>query len=305
VKIYWQGTDITRYVQVKDCIHQEASGGESDLLDLTMRGAASWNRWAPETDDRIQILHKGYDTGTLYLTAVWSEGDQYRALASSARAGAAGRKWAGYAGKTLNEIMVSCAAEYGMSAGIYGMSGGIVYPWLTREGEGGTAFLNRILTMEGAGLKCVGGAMRAIYIPWAQLRTPQIEIAVNAGNDGARWIQRENVKWGRVRIKSPYGTGLAIDTAAGGRPEKVITGLPVRDNVTAGRWARGILLNHNRKAETLEINMDLNGRFQAMERVSVRGDTGAYGEWIIDRVEHDLVNERTRAEMVRCIDTIL
>lgn len=305
MRIFWQGTDITEHVKIEGCVHQESSDGESDLLDLTMRGAASWHRWAPETDDRVRVVHKGYDTGTLYLTAAWAAGDRYRVLASSLRAGAAGKKWAGYRNKTLNELMVSCAAEYGMSAGIYGISGGILYPWLTREGEGGAAFLNRILAMEGTALKCVGGAMRAIYIPWAQKREPQIQIAVNVGNDGATWRLRENEKWGRTVIRGPYGTGWATDTAAAGRPEKVITGLPAMDDVTARRWAMGMLLSHNRKAETLEVEMDLNGRFQAMERVTVNGNTGAWGEWIIDKTEHDLVNEKTRAEMLRCVDTIL
>lgn len=301
MQLIWQGKDITQYTQIRGCIHREAAHGAGDLLEIRMGRAESWHRWDPETDDTIRVKHKGYDTGTLYLHSVIPEGEEYRVLALSLKSAARRRAWAGYRDVTLRRLLHNLAAGCGMKDGIYGTEGLYAYPWAEQRDEGAAAFLDRMCRMEGMALKTVGGAFRAIDIRWAQNRTPAANIVLKAGQDGARWQRNEGEKWGRVKVITPWAESSATDTEAMGRPEKVICCTGARDAATAGRWARGLLLDHNREAETLEIEMGLNAKLTAMERITIGGNTAANGDWLVDEAEHNLIDERTTARLLRAL----
>ncbi len=304
MQIYWQGQDITEYVSIAGCVHRECSRGGNDLLDLTMRNAATWFSWGPETDDAIRITHKGYDTGTLYLHTLIPDGDGFRVLATSTKSGAQRQAWGSYRGYSFLELMNRIAGESGMTGYLYGTEGKWTYPYLERENEGPGAFLDRVGGWENICVKAVGGSFRGIYLPWAQQRDATAEITVKAGQEGARYTRREREKWGKVTVRGIGFESWAADAEETARPEKVITTLPAADRATAGRWARGILTAHNRDCESLDIDMVLNARFMAMERVDVVGNTAANGEWIVDTAEHDLKEEKSRIRMVRCIKSI-
>ena len=72
----------------------------------------------------------------------------------------------------------------------------------------------------------------------------------------------------------------------------------------AGRWARGLLLHHNRRAETLRLQSELNAGLTAMARIDIESATDMDGAWIVDEVEHDMVDSRTTARLLRCLTTI-
>ena len=105
---------------------------------------------------------------------------------------------------------------------------------------------------------------------------------------------------------SPYAEASAYDAAVeDNHNQLVISSAPVLNNAQAGRWARGKLLCFNRKCESLMIRNTFNLGFTAMERVDIDSQQSLYGAWIIEEVEHDLINLKTTATMRRCIDTII
>ena len=83
-----------------------------------------------------------------------------------------------------------------------------------------------------------------------------------------------------------------------------ISGLAVDNDAQARRWAKGILLAHNRQSEILTIEMDFNPGYTAMVRADVSSRTDANGAWIIESVEQNLLDGRTKARMLRCVTTI-
>ncbi len=111
------------------------------------------------------------------------------------------------------------------------------------------------------------------------------------------------MSWTGVTIDTPFGKGSARDGGATGQ-SVVISDLAVDSDAMAYRWARGILLAHNRQAEVLNIEMDFNPGYTAMVRIDVKSTTDAAGNWIIDNVEQNLLDGRTKAKMLRCVSTI-
>ena len=107
-----------------------------------------------------------------------------------------------------------------------------------------------------------------------------------------------------LEVLSPHAWGRATDTAAENGLPRTEALLAARDAATAGRWARGLLLSANRQLERLTVMQDFHSSWTAMVKVEITGDTAANGAWLIDEVHHDFVNGTSRAELLRCVETV-
>lgn len=304
MQIWYEGVDITGSVIPRACVHKDVSHGKADVLEITFRRAAAWHRWNPETDDRIRVIHDGYDTGRLYVNTVVPEAEQYRLIATSLPSVALRKAWASYRDIELNDLVHKMAMLCGLKDKLYGVEGRTVYAYLQRENEGCAAFLERIGRMEGIALKTYNGAFRGIGIEYAQKMDVTRKWDLDADQDGIRYQHQPARKYSSLTVVSPYAEATAKDDGATKGSSITIAGLPAMDNVTAGRWARGLLLSHNRQADRLRLTTRFDPGVTAMTRADITGNTGAKGKWLIDEVEHDLYNEITTVNLLRCITTV-
>lgn len=302
--LIWNGVDITGRVDITGCIHRDYSHGRCDCLELTMDRAAEWYAWKPEPDDEIIYTDGYYSTGRLYLNSVAPEGDQFRVFATATRQAAAQRAWEVFAGETFGSIIRKCAAECGMDGKIFGMNEALPYPFVVRQNTGCAAFLDHIGQWEGAAIKALDGAFRAVGIEYAQALEPVMEIDIISRTPGTRYARRQRRRLSALKVVSPYAEATARDRTAERAGMETVAYLPAMDGGMARRWAHGLLLMRNREAETLELTQGINLAMTALIRVDVTGSTPMAGKWIIDHVEHDFINRQSKASLCRVIDTI-
>lgn len=305
MKIYYQGTDITDSVQVKSCIARDNGGGRSDSLTIEFNNAASWHGWGAAEDDQIFVTHNGYDSGAMYVNHVIPEDDVYTIIASSLPCKAREKGYRSFYKKSIEEIMRQCAMESNMDFRIYGIDGKTIIPYIERNNEGCAAFLDRLLTLEGAALKCVNGRYSAIGIAHAQEREVLQTVQLAATQEGIQYIKKGTAYKG-IKVITPYASGSAVDNNV---PENHSWGticgeLPARNNIQAARWARGKLLASNRQCEELTMQTDFNAGLTALIRIDIESNADTDGQWLVQDVEHDFVNLKTTATMRRCIWSI-
>ena len=305
MNIWYEDVDITGKVIPSACVHKDVSHGKADVLEIVFRRSAAWHRWQPETDDKIQITSENYNTGVMYVNTLVPEGDQFRLIATSLPSKANRKAWDSYREISLGAILHRLAVECGMDSKLYGVEETLRYTYLQRENEGCAAFMEKLCQWEGIALKAYNGLFRGIGIEYAQRLPVAREWSLDAEQDGVRYIHQPGKKYAGVTIISPWAEATAKDTGADKGNQVTIAGLPARDAVTAGRWARGILLGHNRQADKLRILTALDAGATAMTRANINGNTGANGEWLIDEVEHDLYNENTTVNLLRVVDTVI
>ena len=303
MNLIYEGRDITQSVQILQCVHRDASVGRSDSLDIILNHAADWYRWKPKAGDTIEISHKGYTTGALYVNTVRPEGKEYRILATSLPPNAWQNAWRSYRQMTFEEIVTQCATECGMTGEVYGARFSTPYGHLQRKNTGAAAFLQRLCFLEGAALKAYNGKMQAIFIPYAQDQRTVRSLRLTGEETGLVYTHTPEAKRGFVRVVTPDFEVTVTDSGATGCKGKVISA-PAMDTITASRWARGVLLMCNREAETLEVSIGFDPAMTALARVEVIGNSAFAGGWLVDEAEHDLYNEKTRVKLVRCVTTV-
>lgn len=302
MQLIYEGTDITPFVNITRCVHRDVSHGRADSMELEMDHAEAWYRWKPQTDDSIRLRHGGFDTGKLYLNTVHPRGNKYVILATSLPAAARRKAWSTYRNETLKSLFEKCAAECGMEAKLFGVDGAVHYPFVLRQNEGCAAFLNRVGEWEGAAVKAFNGAFRAIGVDYAQQFEAAQKIRITTRQDGVTYTRRENTKYSGITISTIHAQASAYDALAIGHNQPLMTHLPARDGEQAGRWARGLLLMNNRRAEELTIEAGWNPNMSAMVRVDISGNTDATGRWIVDEAMHDFVNRRTFTKLMRVVE---
>ena len=303
VSLIYQGTDITDDVDIIECVCRDTSGRESDCLNLKVDHADRWFRWGPQKNDTLRVLRNGYDSGVLYLNTVIPEDGAYRIWATGAKSVPYPARWQAFEEKTLAAIMGTCAGELGMGARQSGVNGGILYEYLLRENLSAPVFLETLANREGAVLKALGGSYVAIGVAYAQGLPAMHEMELDDDQLDSEYIDRRDRNWSSVTIRTLFGTGSARDSAANGQ-SRIITDMTVDNSAQAYRWAKGLLMLHNRQSETLKIEMDFNPGYTAMVRIDVKSQTDAAGQWIIDETEQNLLDGRTKAKLLRCITSI-
>ncbi len=303
ITLIYEDADITDYVEIVGCVIRDVSGGEVDCVDLKVDHAERWLRWGPKKNDRIQVKRGGYSTTTLYLNTITLEDGTYRIYATGSKSLPMMTRWQVFEGKTLQSIMNVCAGEMNMEAKLYGISGAIRYDYLMRRNQTPTAFLEALAHNEGAVLKTLNGALVAIGVEYAQALPAMHMIELDIDQRDCTYIDRRDKALSSLRIDTPFGSGLARAKGADGL-NRVVTDIPVDGDAQAYRWAKGMLLAHNRKCEILRMESAFNSGYTAMARVDVESEAPADGQWIIDSVEHDLVENLSRTTMYRCITNI-
>lgn len=304
MQLIYENVDITAQVDIVSALNRDVAGCRCDGMEIVFEDGGKWMGWKPAEGDRMQVVLDGYNTGELFINTILPEEGRYRVFLSSMPKMAGGRRNASYEGKTLNEMMALCASECGMRSGLYGVDGGLRYPYLLRENESAPAFLSRILEREGATLKISGGEMKAIGVEYAQKREAVKSLEVKTDGPGCRYIRHERRRLQGLTIVSPYARASAVDRAEKRLIWDVRTDIPAENAAVAGRYARGLLLMNNRKAEEMTLQMEFDPAMTALERVDILSTGDAGGRWLVEDLEHDFINRKSRVKMLRCVESI-
>lgn len=302
MQVLYEGVDITDSVCVASATYADHAGGRMDELDIAFEQTENWLRWQPRAGDRIEVREGGVSTGEMYVHAVCPE-DKFLLRAYGARSAGRDARWKSFENLTLQAVAEETAGESGMKCALFGIDGSIKYHYLLRRHETPLAFLQRLATMEGAVLKCVGGKMNLIGIDYAQALNPVRKMNLSVAEQGLFYTNLEGKKIEQLGVNGPERIAWAWDNGAStGR--RMVLNEHCADMIQAKRWACGALKCGNRQCERIEITTEIDGALTAMMPVEIVSADLANGRWLVQEAAHDLVNRQTKAVFVRQIDSV-
>lgn len=304
MELYYEGVNIAREVGIAHCIYTDRCGERCDSLELVLENPAAWFGWEPKRDDKIAVVSDNLATGTLYLNTVTPHGGKYRIIATSVPSATRYTSYTCYENMSLDAIMASCAAESGMGNGLYGIDGGMVYPYLLRPKQSGAAFMRWLLELEGAVFKTYNDRFIGIGIDYAQKLDAAVTLKIREDQPGLRYRKQDGRKLAGLTIATPYAKCTAEDSAIDSSNYCTVTDLPATCAADALRWARGMLLSHNRQTEEMRLELEMLPALTAMAKVNIECGSPLAGSWLVDEAKHDLKWKKTSVKLLRCIDTI-
>lgn len=304
MRLNYNGKDITQSIEIYSCKYRDAAGGRSDGLEISFNDAAAWHDWNPEQNDVLQAQEGGYKTGKMFVNAIMPEDGKYRMLATGVPTSGTNKRNRTYKNMSFSGIIASCAAECGLISSRYGMDETYKYEYIERNDMSGAAFADWLIGNEGGMLKTINGHFIAIGLAYAQERSAIQEMELRPDMSNLTYQRRNDKRISDLIIKTPHFTATAHDTTVKEYKPVTVCDLPIFTAAQAGRWARAMLANHNRQCEEINIESEFNPALTALARIDIQSKTEMAGEWIVDQVEHDLIERKSSARLLRCIKGI-
>ncbi len=303
MQILLMNTDISGRYPVKALRTDDTDGCEQDACILEATGdLAARELLGIRTDDFLEASEEGYTTGRLYIDAITEMDGVTTVYSRGMSAKGIEKGWSSFENVTLMELMHLAASELKMGYQQFGITDQ-KYERLIRKGETWIEFLRRLLRLEGAVLKCTDGKLTAVSIPWAQAQNPVRTYEITSETNGC--LYTENFRAYRECILSGIDLqGKATDTAVPGDRQWKPGDIQPQNAKQGKRWAQGELLAVNRMCSTLRLDLTFTPGIAAMSRVDITGMSITKGQWIVGRIEQDLIQKTSRMYLRPCITTI-
>lgn len=302
MKLYYQGTDITKDVHVKKAHVLDYSGGKCDRVDILFDDTNHiWARWDPQLGDVLRIAEEEYRTGDLYVDEIQQEKGMFRLGAVSvppALRNSGDRTWQHI---RFSALIAEFAARASMPYRIYGLPEDPLYPGIRQEGQQDITWLANQCALESCMLKVTAGTLVVCYEPWLEARG---EVSSLTLLEGSKYrLQRQSARvYAGCRVQAAYDGAYGIPGAQG--PWLVARagelGLPeIHSQGEAERYAKGILRAHNRWAFQGECReLPLQPHLAAGSLVALEAAGIAFpGKWVVDEAVHRLVIRKTMLKL--------
>jgi len=299
MQILYNGTDITASVQTTNVVMTDYAGGKPDHLQLAFSDAEGlWSKWRPSKNDTVQVKEAGYDSGLMYVDTLGQSAGSFLLGALSLPPSGKTARTQGWENVRLLEIAVQLAARHGLALRTYEIVNHL-YERIDQQEEADFTFLTERCRLEGYSLKIHNRSL-VIYDEAVRERgipDPQRGVIRQSEmNGGFTFLDKSTDCYAKCIVRSRTGSGVltGLAVAPGVSGPTLVCSLPVTSQAEADRYARGILRSSNKQMVTGTFGINLNMEYAAGMTVRVM-DTGMFdGVFLIDRLAHDLLHNRTR-----------
>ena len=293
MKLIYEGSDITKDVDINTANIYDRSGGKADSLTLIMADTISlWSKWKPTKGDRLRLQSKGFDSGIMYLDE-WEQDPgiiTLRAISTPLKAKT--EKTRTWRNIRLLKVAQDITANYGLTLKTYNITN-YLYDHIDQVKETDFGFLNRLCIREGYALK-ITNQMAIIYDeriieksdPVMTIEKPE-KYNFNSVSDG--------LKSGCI-IKYLTNSGSTIeykfnDPRVAGGTLKINEYLG--SQAEAERFSKGYLRALNKYETTGVVMLPYNEKIAGGNTVNITGIGLSNGRYFVDMAKHRLADGET------------
>jgi len=292
--IIYQGKDITKDVDVKQCLLTDRAGGGADTAKLTFAdGEKIWAKWQPKRGDTVEVKTEYFGTGILYVDNPILANGVFTVDALSVPLSAKRPKTRIWRDVQLSQLLKDVASGCGLTVAAYGIND-FTYAAISQFCETDIAFAERICLREGYAVKVTGNKL-TVYDERQQEKTsPGVTVSLSdvfpdysfeAG--GALYSSLKVVGANSGELIEYTAADSDIAGNAGKRAEFVA-------NVgEAERWSKGYLRAANKYKTFARLRTQYITKIAAGSTLGISGFGYFDGSYFADCVTYDTVNSQT------------
>lgn len=301
LNIIYNGIDITNSVEPLKINLIDNAGGVPDSIECIFSDIDGlWSKWQPLKNDTFEIKQEGYSTGTMYIDELIQRDGIFQLKALSIPQHSKTARSQGWENVRFLEFVTEIAGRYGFLVQTYGIENHL-YRRVDQIEEADFSFLAYRCMLEGYALKINN---KNIVIYSEHFQEQQSVDAINSvvyksdilndfefKNKSTNIFQKCLVKsiglnefQGKYEDKNIYGATLTKQIYCSGQGE-------------ANRFAKGYLRAANKGMITGTFTIKLNTNYAAATNIEVKEIGMFEGKYFIDRLVHDLINDRTNLSL--------
>ncbi len=294
MNIIYEGRNINSSVQPLTLQITDNAGGKPDsIIAIFSDTEGLWSKWKPQKNDTLQIKKDGFDTGSMYIDELAQRPGIFELKALSIPQTAKTARTQGWENVRFLEFATQIASRHGFTLETYNIVNHL-YERVDQIDETDLAFLAYRSMLEGYALK-INNNHLVIYDEAIEEEKAVSTTAIIRKSDMQGSFEFRN------KSTDIYSKCIVRNNVIQGEfADSNINGPTLRKNVyisnqaEANRWSKGYLRSFNKYQSLGNFSIDLNTKLAAGILSEIR-DIGLFdGKYFIDRLIHDLINNRTR-----------
>ncbi|MCR4442140.1 MAG: hypothetical protein QHH10_08285 [Peptococcaceae bacterium] len=301
MRLLYEGTDITKDVEINKAIIVDAAGGRADSLFIRFNDTQGlWSKWKPEKNQRIELSKMGFSSGEMYIDS-WEIISGYfilQALSVPQQAKTTySRSWEGIC---LMELIQEVAGRYGLTIKTYGIENHL-YRRVEQINQTDIEFLSERCRLEGYSLKVTNKSL-VVFDERAMEKEAPVKTLYRSDfdDDYCFWNHSTRV-FSACQIS--YGTIKADTQDPVFGPVKKINGELYIDSIgEAKRFSAGILRNLNKSYAGGRCRIKFEPGIAAGNMVEIKDMGMADGKYFCEEILHDLMAEKTTLKLRRPLE---
>jgi hypothetical protein len=296
--ILYNNVNITNDVTPLELSLVDNAGGKPDSVESVFLDTQGlWSKWNPHKNDTLQIKHKGYDTGLMYIDELSQNAGKFNIKALSIPQHSKTSRSQGWENVRLLEIVNQIASRYGFAVKTYNIINHL-YPRADQIDQADFDFLAYRCMLEGYALK-IHNKTIVIYDEYTEEQKTVDQVnSIIYENQILRGYTFKNISteiYQKCIVKSNGINGYI----QGEYSAKDIFGptlncfIYCNNQAEANRFSKGMLRYENKKMISGSFNTQLNTNWAAGSNVEVKQVGMFDGKYFINKIIHDLINSES------------
>ena len=298
MNILYNAVDITNNVEPLKVSLTDNAGGVPDSIDCVFSDTSElWSKWNPKKNDTLEVKQSGYSTGLMYIDELIQNAGIFKVKALSIPQHSKTARSQGWENVRFLEFVNEIAGRYGFTVQTYGIEN-FLYKRVDQIEQADFSFLAYRCMLEGYALK-INNKNVVIYnenlLEQKDLNSANSVIYKSDILNNFEFKNKSTDIFSKCLIKSSGSNGFS----QGQFEDKNVYGATLTkqiycsDQGEANRFAKGYLRAANKQMITGTFPIKLNTNYAAGINVEVKKIGMFDGKYFIDKLVHDLMNDRT------------
>jgi phage protein D len=298
LNILYNAVDITSSIEPLKVRLIDNAGGIPDSIDCVFSDTNElWSKWNPKKNDTLEVKQSGYSTGIMYIDELGQSAGIFKLKALSIPQHSKTAKSQGWENVRFLEFVNEIAGRYGFKVQTYGIEN-FLYQRVDQIEQADFLFLAYKCMLEGYAIKINNKNIviyNENYLERKDIDPVNSLIYKSDILNNFEFKNKSTDIFSKCLIKS-NGSNGAIQ---GQYEDKNIFGSTITKQINcssqaeANRFAKGYLRASNKDMITGSLPIKLNTNYAAGTNIEVKKIGMFDGKYFIDKVVHDLINDRT------------
>jgi len=295
--LVYNGVDIYPDISLRYCVHESYAERQSDSLTMCFNDPkGAWNNWEPVAGDIVSFEDNGMKTGKMYVHQLKPENGLFTIRALAMPTSGKIKRSKSWEAVRFLQLGAEIAQRHGLTLQQYGCTD-LVYPYVAQNNETDFRFFCRLCALEGYQMILFDGAIIVYNESYIESIAPSETLAI--GNGGIyQYSDASDQCYGASKVTCGRYYGTFSDASyPSDRVLRPAAPIQCSSNTEAGRFARGLLRNANKFAQTGSFSKSLLAGYSAASTVMLKTSKAAAwdGPAFISRIRNDYVKNSSVA----------
>lgn len=293
MNLIYEGTDITKDVEIHRAELIDTSGGKSDSIEVCFSDVSGhWSKWKPQKNDKIIISENGLSSGVMYIDEIEQQRGMFIIRALSLPQACKTQNTRSWESIRFLELAADIALKHGFKIESYGIEN-YLYTRVDQFEQADFEFLLYRCILEGYMLKISDSKVTIYNESYLENQSTNKFISIEEFDGRYKFKTKSTDIFNSCEVTYDAIKGVYNPNKPPYGPILKYHDIYVHSNEEANRFAKNLLRNKNKFENTGSFNIKLDTGIASGINIKLSGIGLSDGKYFCHETKHNFINNKT------------